>query len=252
MTRRTQRGFIINPFRFSSAPATDPNFSNVTLLAHFNGSNGSTSFTDSSPLAQTLTANGNAQLSTSDSKFGGAALLLDGNGDYVTSSYAASPIGTGDLTVEFWVKPTLTFNTDVNYFGVLNASTSTNIFIGNDAGAAGGVPSNVRFVIRNDAQTSNVDITTTSNQISGSVFQHIACVADGSTARVYIDGVQRASGAITGTRTATFTNLNIGRLNASTTRYVNGYFDEFRVTKGVCRYPSGTTFSPPSSPFPNS
>lgn len=249
--RSRQRGFIINPYRFSSAPATDPHFANVTLLAHFDGTNGSTTFTDNGPLAQTLTANGNAQISTAQSKFGGASLGLDGTGDFVTSSYASSPIGTGDFTVEFWVRPNVMFGVDYNVLSIMNATTSTNAFIGNDSAFGDGT--NMRFAIRNDAQTTNLDIRSAVNRIGDeTTFYHVACVADGSTGRLYINGVQEASGSITGTRTATFTNLNLGRLHASATRYLNGHLDDVRITKGVCRYPSGTTFSPPSAAFPNS
>jgi hypothetical protein len=54
-------------------PNTDPNFANVSLLLYGNGINGSTSITDNSPSPKTVTAVGNAQISTAkQSKFGGA------------------------------------------------------------------------------------------------------------------------------------------------------------------------------------
>ena len=56
--------------------AGDPHFANVSLLLHMNGSNGSTSFVDSGPLQKTVTAHGGAQVSTSQSKFGGGSLSL--------------------------------------------------------------------------------------------------------------------------------------------------------------------------------
>ena len=58
--------------------ATDPNFSNVSLLIHVAGTDGSTTFTDSSSNALTVTPDG-AQISTVQSKFGGASCFLDGS-----------------------------------------------------------------------------------------------------------------------------------------------------------------------------
>jgi hypothetical protein len=70
----------------------------INLL--FDGSNGSTTITDSSINNFTATRNGNAQISTAQSVSGGSSLLLDGNGDYVTfgPSSLLSP-GTGDFEI---------------------------------------------------------------------------------------------------------------------------------------------------------
>jgi len=86
-------------------PATigDPNFADVSLLLHMDGSNGSTTFTDSSSNGLTVTANGNAQISTTQSKFGGSSAYFDGNGDYLTASHASNfNFGSGDFTAEVW------------------------------------------------------------------------------------------------------------------------------------------------------
>ena len=56
----------------------DPLFNNVSLLLHGDGTNGFTTITDSSPTPKTVTAVGNAQISTAQSKFGGAVLRLMG------------------------------------------------------------------------------------------------------------------------------------------------------------------------------
>jgi hypothetical protein len=64
----------------------DPVFNNVSLLLHGNGTNGSTTITDNSPTPKTVTAVGNAQISTAQSKFGGASIAFDGTGDYLTDA----------------------------------------------------------------------------------------------------------------------------------------------------------------------
>jgi hypothetical protein len=62
----------------------DEYYDNVSLLLYGNGTNGSTTITDNSPSPKTVTAVGNAQISTAQSKFGGASIAFDGTGDYIT------------------------------------------------------------------------------------------------------------------------------------------------------------------------
>jgi hypothetical protein len=240
--------FIINPYRYGSGSGADPNFSSVTLLMHCDGANGSTTFTDNSPLARTITPSGNAQISTAKSKFGGASALFDGSGDFLNATYASSPIGAADFTVEFWLNP----NAVAADYNVLSVASGTNVnaFIGNDSTISSG--RGIRFVVRNDAQATNIDIRSTGIVTTVGTWAHVACVIEGAVGRIYVDGVQKDSGAVGGSRTATFTGLNVGYLHSSATRYYNGYIDEMRITKGVCRYPGGTSFTPQTAAFPNS
>ncbi|NDD68140.1 MAG: hypothetical protein EBZ29_01750, partial [Synechococcaceae bacterium WB9_4xC_028] len=59
---------------FTETVSDDPNYSNVSLLLNGNGTNGSTAFADSSSYSHTVTPVGNAQISTAQSKFGGASM----------------------------------------------------------------------------------------------------------------------------------------------------------------------------------
>lgn len=61
-------------------------YSDLTVLLHMDGSNGSTTFTNSIAGAS-FSAYGNAQISTARSQFGGASCLLDGTGDYLSAAY---------------------------------------------------------------------------------------------------------------------------------------------------------------------
>ena len=67
---------------------TDPYRSQVSLLLHGDGANGSTTIVDSSPSPKTVTAVGNAQISTTQSKFGGSSLAFDGAGDYLEAPHS--------------------------------------------------------------------------------------------------------------------------------------------------------------------
>ncbi|MCH7827478.1 MAG: hypothetical protein IIC75_05850 [Bacteroidetes bacterium] len=78
------------------------------LMLHMNGTDTSTVFTDDSASAHSVTANGNAQIDTAQSVFGGASGLFDGTGDYLSiPDNADFDVGGGDWCVDFRVR----FNT---------------------------------------------------------------------------------------------------------------------------------------------
>ena len=78
----------------------DPHIDKVALLLHMDGVDGSTTFNDSSPTAKAIAASGNAKVSAAQSKWGGASLVLDGSGDYLSApAHADFVFGGGDFTV---------------------------------------------------------------------------------------------------------------------------------------------------------
>lgn len=81
---------------------------NTMLLLHGDGANGGTTFTDSSPTSpHTVTANGNAQTSTAQKKFGTASALFDGAGDYLSiPDNADFNLSAGEWSIDFWMYPT--------------------------------------------------------------------------------------------------------------------------------------------------
>lgn len=68
-------------------------------LMHFNGNNGNTTFTDE--IGKTWYPSGNAQISTTQSKFGGASAYFDGNGDYLYSDDSPDWDLGSQFTVDF-------------------------------------------------------------------------------------------------------------------------------------------------------
>lgn len=210
--------------------ATDPSFASVSLLLRMDGSNGSTTITDNSSNAHTITVFGNAQLTTADKKYGTAALTLDGTGDYVmTPADADFAFGTGDFTVECWCKPTVVNSNDGLFtFGGLSsglflASFTSNWYLGT-AGSGG----------------TNMGAAT-----AGS-WRHIAVTRSGTSLRLFINGTQLGS-TLTNSTNLTGNQLKIGYYYDSTFGFV-GLIDEFRVTKGIARYTSN--FTAPTAAFP--
>jgi hypothetical protein len=75
---------------------------------------------------------------------------------------------------------------------------------------------------------------------------HIALARIGGTVRYFINGIQGASATMT-TNLLSAANPYIGS-NYVPDAYVNGYMDDFRVTKGIARYTQN--FIPPSVALP--
>lgn len=217
----------------------DPYFSSVSLLLHCDGTNGSTTFTDSSNNALTVTANGNAQVNTTTKKYGTGSLFCDGNGDNLSlSSNAVFGFGTGDFTIEMWA-----YMTDASNTPYLLDCRSTSTAIEN-------VPT---FYINTDRTLTywangNARVNTTA--ISLNTWYHLAIVrvSSGNTTTVYANGSSIGSWNADTTNYAT-TALLVGMRTATAGQSFNGYIDDLRITKGVARYTGA--FTPPTAAFPD-
>jgi hypothetical protein len=239
--------------------ATDPDFANVVLLLHMDGSDGSTTFTDSSSYARTATVNGNAQIDTAESKYGGAAGLFSGVQSGSGSAEVADGVifadsndftmGSSDWTIEAWIRQTnnaenmeIAAQRDADNFG----SFAFWLFRINTDGTA-------RFYFTNSG-TLITDITTTET-VTLDTWHHVAAVRSSGSVSVYIDGV--ASGSGTNLSTAYEDppgNLSVGVGGdlASNTGWGGPYvgsIDDFRWTIGTARYTSN--FTPPTAAFPD-
>jgi len=212
----------------------DPSYSSLTLLLPMNGANGSTAFTDYSPLASTITVNGNAQISTAQSKWGGASGLFDGTTDWVYSPVGTGDFAAGDFTLEGWFNwSSLTNGGLFHVYPGTPANTLDGVAVGYD-GTSLQIYSGTTSYTR--AYTPTVG-----------VWYHVALVRTTSnTLTLYVNGV--AQGASIGNSTTFGGNgVNVGLYYGSGFTF-NGYIDDFRVTKGVARYTSN--FTPPTGPFP--
>lgn len=216
----------------ATVPSSDPDFASVSLLLHLNGTNGGTTFTDSSSNAVSMTRGGNAALSTTFVKYGTASVVWDGNGDFLrTPSSALFTFGTGDFTIEFWSYFDASFNT-ANANILMSIGNFRNImYIGNT----------LRY--RSEGASNLI----TGAALNLSQWYHIALTKSGSDHKLFIDGTQTGS-TYTNATSYTVDRITFGANNSGTNNYL-GNQDDVRVTKGVARYTAN--FTAPTAAFPD-
>ena len=224
----------------------DVHFSKVKLLLPFDGSDGATSTADSSNMSNAITFNGNAQISTSQSKFGSSSAYFDGTGDYIDAggSSLRSVCDSGDFALEFWFYQ----DSRPDY-----ASLITNYGTGNGGWAVyinSGSPQQVYWwhyngsgwVYLNQSQGTRTTITL-------DTWHHVAVTRSGSTFRLFLNGTQEDtitdSNNITAGNGAVFNGLRFGTINAGLQYAFHGYIDDVRITNGDARYTSN--FTPPTT-----
>ena len=173
--------------------------------------------------------------------YGTGSLAFDGTGDYL--SMPVEPhfdFGTADFTIESWVN--------------LNATGQFNpvVYLGRDThtGVACDISSSNNPRILAHIGGSWTTVATGSTALEKNRWYHLAFVRNGSSFKIYVDGVEDASATNSGSITAATSDSNsvaqIGylRTNGGSDRHLDGYLDDLRVTNGVARYTSN--FTPPT------
>jgi hypothetical protein len=217
--------------------ALDPYFRHVVLLLGADGANGSTTFTDESNSAHTVTANGNAQISTAQAKFGTSSILLDGTGDYLSS--ASSPdwdLGPANYTFELWCRPTFGAGIDAQELFCVN-NTLRAYLAANDFAA--------RLTMAAPSTAS-----TAADAVDTALWQHLVVERYQDIGRVYVDGVM--AGKSTGSTVFAAAPTDPMRIGAYLDGLgnLNGYIQEVRLTYGIARYNSDSGYTVPTAPFP--
>ena len=217
------------------------------LLLSCDGTNGSTTFTDTSPSAHTITAHADAQLSTVFKQFGTASGSFAGTGYLTAPDHADWNFSTGDWTIDFFAKLTGTNNgivgqyTDTVNYWYLNINQTLDSHFGHFKVVVGGTTkADYEFWI------------TCSSSIIWNTFNHFELVRHGASVVLYFNGTLPIA---TTPNVAISTNampdlaasLTIG--SAYDGAYMTtGNIDEFRISKGIARHTT-TTFTRPSTAY---
>jgi len=190
-------------------------------------------------IAHQPTLIGTAQIDSAQKKFGRGSLLLDGNSDYVTIPDSEDwSFGVEDFTIDFWVR--------------FNAIDKSQIFVEQYEDGSN------RWFFQVDANNKLFAYWQIGDIVKGryasvsalpgiatDTWFHIAFVRNGTTALAFCNGasvplteVVPFSGNDVGKLSAV---LTIGRYIASPTYYLDGWLDEFRISKGIARWTSNFT-----------
>lgn len=215
----------------SASTAVDPYFSNVSLLLHMNGVDLGTSFPDNSLNNYTVTPVGGAKTSTTQVKFGTASFLTSTLSTYLTVHTDNTPFAfeTGDFTVEFWLRLAGTGAIQ----DLLSLPGTSNRIATN--GTTG-----IRYYTGNTVRIESTLIGT-------NAWAHIAVARALGVTRMFINGTVQAT---TFADTTNYTSSgSLCQIGGSVGTATIGNIDDFRVTKGFCRYT--TSFTAPISQFPD-
>jgi hypothetical protein len=234
-------GYIAN-FRYSQSaiytttftPPTSPVTGGALLLNYTNaGIYDATSKND-------LETVGNAQISTTQSKFGGSSIYLDGNGDRLIEP--ASPnlaLGSGDFTIECWLRRSSLSSAQAAILQMSSGADSYSLLFG--------YTSSPNLVIYISSNGASWDIASgqTLGTVQNDTWVHYALTRYGSTFKAFQNGVQQSTWTSSSSIYQATNQVSIGYAQA--THQLAGYINDLRITKGIARYTSN--FTPPTTAF---
>jgi hypothetical protein len=188
---------------------------------------------------------GNAQVSTTQAKWGTTSMAFDGTGDALfMPSTATTRFGAGNWTIEFWFRTTtattrqimLCWNAIATNYGACNINFLANGKIG--------------LQISETGSSWKFDDTSTGlgSALSANTWYYLAVTRSGATVTVYIDGSSIGTYTLTSATSSLMTNDTRNVVGSSadlTNQPFNGYIDDIRVTNGVAR-----TITTPTAAFP--
>lgn len=228
---------------------TDPFFSSVVLLMGFEGADaaiGAPGMTDESSAAHgTATIRGTAQIDTAQFKFGTSSLLLDGGGSITFPDSNDWNLGSGLFTIELWIRFTDIGNGLQSIIAQLETpSQRAWQFLANT------IIAEVVWVVSTTGAANISDIHGSHTPLNN-VWYHYAVDYDGIKYRMYADGAFTGSSS---TARAIFDATSVLAIGADSNNNakLKGWVDEVRITKGVARYATDGSFTPPTAAFPRS
>lgn len=185
--------------------------------------------TDKSSSALAMTNNG-VTVSSVQYKYGNSSLSFNGSSYIYTTTSSAIVFGTGDFTIEFWIY----FNSLSTYNIFDQRSTEPQI-----APSLYMTSNTIRYYINGADRI-------TSSALSAQTWYHVAIVRSSGSTKLYINGTQSGS-TYTDTNNYVGPNFWLGAYPPNpVANLLNGYIDDFRVTKSAV-YTSN--FTPPSGPL---
>lgn len=225
-----------------SSSSSDPFFADVRLLLLGEGTPGSTTFTDSSSYARSISIlHGSPTITTGNFQQGAASINFPG-GAVIGLSAASddfridNPAGSGSfgsslpVAVDFWVRCTNTSPDPQFIFDTRDAGGIDSWAIAKESGKWGFYGGSAGFIY-------------SSASVAADTWTHVAVsrAASSSLWRLYVDGVQQATLAANLSRGY----IRVGGRGGGDFTFT-GQVDALRFTMAD-RYPDGTSFTPPTT-----
>jgi len=186
---------------------------------------------------------GNAQVSTTQAKWGTTSMYFDGTGDYLTIPFGQNVLfGSGNFTIEGWVYAASTSARQSLFCSPTDGATFNGIELDINSG---------NFEITASVSSGTWTILfATAGAISATTWTHFALVRNGTNLTMYVNGTQTYTSTALGSNAlvsgSTPATISLGRFG-SDTRYLNGYIDDLRISK-YARYTAN--FTAPTAAFP--
>ena len=221
----------------------DPYHNNIVLFLKGIGANNSIVFTDNSISPKTITANGEAKISTSQSKYNGSSILLNADGDFLT----LPPTNSGDFAldtdtfcIEAWIYPLSKIANYPSFIGNYNAWQSGAMACACDDNS---YPGKYTFVVNNYGGTTRLLVSTSS--VSYNTWTHYAVAREDNIFRLFINGTKESEVTWTGSVT-TVDTIRVGKQDEGS--QFRGHILA-RITKGNPRYTAN--FNPETETYLN-
>jgi hypothetical protein len=232
---RVVKGTAVYTANFTPPTAPLTAITNTSLLTNFTNAG----IIDNA-MMNNLETVGNAQISTAQSKFGGASIAFDGTGDWLAGPPTPqTDLGSGDFTIEAWLYRTASGAASDSGMVSRGAPSTLNGFVFAYTSAN---------VLTFNFNYSGA-IVTGATAISINTWTHVAVSRNGNTFRLFVNGVVDATATSTNSQTTNASDVfYVGRAGFDSNRIVTGYLDDVRLTKGYARYTAN--FTAPTAPFP--
>ena len=231
--------------------AGDPLYIYVTVLAHLDGSNGGTTFTDNSSYHTAMSiAAGTVTTSNAQKKFGTASAYFPDNSGTSGSIDIANPsnrfVLQDDFTIECWV-----YRTPASW-------NSNATILRKDFSTTGGywllrIQADGKYHFSGSGPSGDVDLVTT---IDASTYDNhwvnLCVTRQGNILYFFINGTLNVVTSFSGFIGSDNAYVDGGTMRISqptSGEWWTGYVDEVRITKGQCRYTGNYTVA--TQPFPN-
>jgi hypothetical protein len=206
---------LINPYMFGATPST-------VALYHFDGADGSTTFTDSSPFNRSSTTLfGSPVISTAQSKTGGSSLYLndDGLSSIFTSDAADLELGDSNFEFSFSIYPTASLAPTRYIFSRWGGGGNAyKIYIG------GGI------IVFYFVSSGGVSTAAGATIIPLNTWTDVSIAREGGFIKLKLNDVQDAIAGVSGSMLDSTSGLVIGTWPTGGSGFV-GYIDNFKLDK---------------------